>query len=75
MYMSLLNQRKKGAAETKPPQADPVNEILTLELPLQEIDELMNYLINSNAGIQIFLRLNARIDEAKKIKSETNGKG
>ena len=38
---------------------------LLLEMTEAEIDNLMNYLINSNAGVKIFLQLERRIEEAR----------
>jgi hypothetical protein len=70
--MSLIN-RKKPIPQVKPGGNKETNETpgpeILIPFTFKELDDLMNYLINSNSGVQIFLALNNKIQEAKKTLS------
>ena len=51
--------------ETKPGTITPETKLI-LELTARETDAIMNYLIDTNAGVNIFFLLEKRIEEAKK---------
>jgi hypothetical protein len=46
-------------------------EILKLEFYPLELDKIMNYLIETNAGVQVFLLIDRKIQEAKKRRDES----
>lgn len=45
-------------------------ELLSLEFSPLELDKIMNYLIETNAGVQVFLLIDGKIQDAKKRRDQ-----
>ena len=77
--MSILNQKKneKTAAVHQPKQANADTRKRTGDLYIRmnemELNNLMNWFLDQDAGIKIFLMLDQRIKEAKETIKPTSG--
>lgn len=61
----MAKQIRSGINLNAPNQGKDPNQVLTLQFTRREIGSVMDYLIQTNAGVKVFLLLDERISRAE----------
>lgn len=65
--MNKSKQTKPGAGTPPDPEIQlKQTDELSLRFTIQELDQIMNALVDHNVGVVIFLKMDGRIQEAKR---------
>ncbi len=62
------NKSIESNEQTKP--SNPKDEILTIPFTIGELDSLMSYFVEKDAGVNLFLNIDRKIHQARADKKE-----